>query len=904
MERSSSTEEQQSAHDAPSPMQRRNSRVLARHQARMAAKRIKDKGKISEEGSDAGDTASGPSPRGRDGVDERGADVTDPFSSNHTMPVPPRSLPPAPPPAPPPQPVPAGTSPSDAASQGIPRQRSGQASSPLTPLQEDVTMFLSRLNLGQYAERFEAEGYDDMEVIRDMTPSQFESMTEAIEMKRGHQLKLRKALEVDGANSTTQSPATPTTPLNRQSFQATPVQRSHPEKSPTNRASSRMSQSPAIVDADQHFVGARAEERLPDRYHGDTPRGNWKQGEVIGRGAFGQVFKGLWTGRGVVIAIKELYFDKEQKKQLLLLRKEIDMLRQMKHENIVTYLGGEEQLDGDSSKLYIFCEWVAGGSVQGMLDRYGKFDEDMCKRYATGALKGLRYLHEHLGTPVIHRDIKPANVLVTPDGVAKLADFGAAHFLDNSLGQTAGGGSSLAGTPYFMAPETIDQRNVGRRSDVWSFGGFVLNMMTGRPPWKLLDLRSPWALFEHVRSSQETPLDVELRLGGSDPQGLDLGFSKALTSFLQQCFARDFNERPYAKDIDEDPWIQSLVTMPLGPRSGETIGRTIAGIEACLEEVTLLHRSASEDQAAPSREYQKPQAAPPEEASPSNGRNSVTPSSGAPRSSPSKTNAIARLHRRASKANSSPNTPSNQQKGSPAAAAAQRLPPGVHPSIARQRSISSESRTSSGDSPANSEASPEALKSQLSSERLSDGGTSTLSRDNSGSDFGDHIAASTLLRAGGGDTASKGTAPRTTPPGRKVRLPFSSEDSQNRLFRQKVKKNLATAPGPSASPSKVPSPRPMISLETVTGARDPGTSIASGDIVARPEEQRPVEQGDAEGQTVSVTIDLDAARFANSQRGFGALNRKEAVAKASAARGAAPSKANESGRQTQNVNND
>jgi serine/threonine protein kinase len=891
-----------------SPYIQRNSRVLARHQARMAAKRNREKEKRLEEIADIDGPASGVA-----SVDKYSKDG----GSVCATPMPPQVSSPAPPP--PPSVLPQATAvplnhsligSAEHTQRGIIRQISGNSISPPTPLEEDVTTFLSKLNLGQYSTRFEAEGYDDMDIIRGMTPSQFESMAEDIKMKRGHQLKLRKALEVDGANSTTQHPATPTTPSNKQSFSVTPETRLHQaEKSPTNQSATKKSHSPVVYTAEHGGGGGDGV--------GDTPRGNWKQGEVIGRGAFGQVFKGLWTGRGVVIAIKELYFDKEQKKQLRLLRKEIEMLRRMKHDNIVTYLGGEEQLDGDSSKLYIFCEWVAGGSVQGMLDRYGKFDEGMCKRYATGALQGLRYLHEYLGTPVIHRDIKPANVLVTPDGVAKLADFGAAHFLDNSLGQTAGGGSSLAGTPYFMAPETIDQRNVGRRSDVWSFGGFVLNMVTGRPPWKLLDLRSPWALFEHVRSSEETPLDVEVRLGGRDLHGgaeeVDSGFSAELTVFLQRCFTRNYNERPYARDISEDLWIKSLVTPPLGRASGETI----VGIEACLKESTFLHRSTSEDHPEPSLENRK--ASPRDEAPPSNARPGSGPSLGTVRSSPSKSNnrGFAALQRRASKASASPTTPGsstasasspspqNGPRVSPAVAAAARrttssttsTPPArANPFSSRQRAISNESRTNSSETPGTPEASSEVFKSSTpSSGRLSEGSP--------GNDEGANDAVSILRRASGGDAGVKTAASRTRPPGGKFRLSYTSSEESSRLgakVRQKMKEKLAPVPGPSASPSKVPSPRPAISLETVTAvARDPGASLTAGDLdrqhilgsAARQDNEsgnrRAVESG------ISVqTIDLDAERFCNSQRAPGAWNR-ESLAKAAAAEEPVPGGSND-----------
>lgn len=97
------------------------------------------------------------------------------------------------------------------------------------------------------------------------------------------------------------------------------------------------------------------------------------------------------------------------------------------------------------------------------------------------------YLHSE---GIIHRDIKPANVLVDASGTCKLADFGASQFKAGDGGEEgmqttqADQSSTLAGTPYFMSPEAIQQKSAGRRSDVWSFGGFVLHMLTGQAPWR------------------------------------------------------------------------------------------------------------------------------------------------------------------------------------------------------------------------------------------------------------------------------------------------------------------------------------------------------------------------------------------------------------------------------------
>jgi serine/threonine protein kinase len=102
-------------------------------------------------------------------------------------------------------------------------------------------------------------------------------------------------------------------------------------------------------------------------------------------------------------------------------------------------------------------------------------------------LFGLKYLHEN---DVIHLDIKPGNVLIDNLGCVKLADFGASRKLEDGRSVRVGSSGSkqsdtveMLGTPYFMAPEIIRQERHGRKADIWSVAGTVLNMFTGVPPW-------------------------------------------------------------------------------------------------------------------------------------------------------------------------------------------------------------------------------------------------------------------------------------------------------------------------------------------------------------------------------------------------------------------------------------
>jgi len=164
----------------------------------------------------------------------------------------------------------------------------------------------------------------------------------------------------------------------------------------------------------------------------------WKKGELIGAGSFGKVYIGLNESTGVLMAVKEVNINNE--KEALGLQQEIDLMKSLSHENIVRYLGSE--LDSESNMFYIFTEWVPGGSITSILNKFGRLTESVVKKYTRQILIGLDFLHRK---GVVHRDIKGANVLVDDRGVIKLADFGASKVLGGSTLMEEN--ASLRGTP-------------------------------------------------------------------------------------------------------------------------------------------------------------------------------------------------------------------------------------------------------------------------------------------------------------------------------------------------------------------------------------------------------------------------------------------------------------------------
>ncbi|KAL2601909.1 hypothetical protein AAZV13_10G195000 [Glycine max] len=186
--------------------------------------------------------------------------------------------------------------------------------------------------------------------------------------------------------------------------------------------------------------------RSPARADNPSSGSRWKKGKLLGSGSFGHVYLGFNSESGEMCAVKEVTLFSDDPKSMESAKQfmqEIHLLSRLQHPNIVQYYGSETVDD----KLYIYLEYVSGGSIHKLLQEYGQFGELVIRSYTQQILSGLAYLH---AKNTLHRDIKGANILVDPTGRVKLADFGMAKHI---TGQSCL--LSFKGTPYWMAPEWI-----------------------------------------------------------------------------------------------------------------------------------------------------------------------------------------------------------------------------------------------------------------------------------------------------------------------------------------------------------------------------------------------------------------------------------------------------------------
>lgn len=261
----------------------------------------------------------------------------------------------------------------------------------------------------------------------------------------------------------------------------------------------------------------------------------FKRTEVIGRGKFGVVYKGYNVKTGRVYAIKVLNLDSDSD-EVEDVQREIQFLASLKQiSNITRYYGSYLK----DTSLWIIMEHCAGGSLRTLL-RPGKIDEKYIGVIMRELLVALKSIHKD---NVIHRDIKAANVLITNEGNVKLCDFGVAA----QVNQTSLRRQTMAGTPYWMAPEVIMEGvYYDTKVDIWSLGITTYEIATGNPPY---------CDVEALRAMQLIIKSKPPRLEGRS-------YSSSLKEFIALCLDEDPKERLSADDLLRSKFIKAHKAAP------------------------------------------------------------------------------------------------------------------------------------------------------------------------------------------------------------------------------------------------------------------------------------------------------------------------------------------------------
>ncbi|ORX70803.1 kinase [Linderina pennispora] len=269
---------------------------------------------------------------------------------------------------------------------------------------------------------------------------------------------------------------------------------------------------------------------------------SWIKGAPIASGSFGSVYFAMNTKTGIIMAVKEVELPTpgsaslgRKQRMVDALRHELALLQDLDHKNVVQYLG----TDLDDQMMYIFLEYVPGGSVASALASYGTFPEPLIQTYTAQILEGLVYLH---GQGIIHRDIKGGNVLIDQNGSVKISDFGISKRVDEAVASNKlGNRASLQGSVFWMAPEVVKNTHYTYKGDIWSLGCLVIEMMTGHHPFPELD-----------------QMQALLTIGQMGRPKIPSGISAEALSFLEATLELDVEKRPSALELQSHPFVRDI----------------------------------------------------------------------------------------------------------------------------------------------------------------------------------------------------------------------------------------------------------------------------------------------------------------------------------------------------------
>jgi serine/threonine protein kinase len=218
----------------------------------------------------------------------------------------------------------------------------------------------------------------------------------------------------------------------------------------------------------------------------------------IGEGGMGVVYRARYVVNNREVAVKMLPADVTDKTVLARFEREMEVLKNLRHPNIVRCFGGSCE---DKQRFYAM-ELISGGSLEDVLQSRGKLSWEQVIDYGQQMCAGLDASHK---AGVVHRDVKPSNFLVGPNNTLKLSDFGLASVAAARKITAAG---KTAGTLLYMSPEQIRGGEVTPASDIYALGCVFYELLTGRPPF-VGD--SPAATL-HMHCKQEIPRASQVAL--------------------------------------------------------------------------------------------------------------------------------------------------------------------------------------------------------------------------------------------------------------------------------------------------------------------------------------------------------------------------------------------------------
>ncbi|XP_058406323.1 serine/threonine-protein kinase Nek1 isoform X8 [Diceros bicornis minor] len=262
--------------------------------------------------------------------------------------------------------------------------------------------------------------------------------------------------------------------------------------------------------------------------------------QKIGEGSFGKAILVKSTEDGRQYVIKEINISRMSNKEREESRREVAVLANMKHPNIVQYRESFEE----NGSLYIVMDYCEGGDLfkrinaqKGIL-----FQEDQILDWFVQICLALKHVHDR---KILHRDIKSQNIFLTKDGTIQLGDFGIARVLNSTVELAR----TCIGTPYYLSPEICENKPYNNKSDIWALGCVLYEMCT----------------LKHAFEAGNMKNLVLKIISGSFPP-VSLHYSYDLRSLLSQLFKRNPRDRPSVNSILEKGFIAKRIEKFLPPQ--------------------------------------------------------------------------------------------------------------------------------------------------------------------------------------------------------------------------------------------------------------------------------------------------------------------------------------------------